>query len=505
MKKKRKISKISVIIIAVIIVIIAIIINALIPINRKPSSKKKVNEISSPKDFKNIGEAIGYTGSSMISQDGNNIYIKLKYPTYTNESSNQKYYLALISYVAQTMDYKNFNLIDKEQNINISVTCDKDLKLINDYKINGVSNYFGKEDSKIAIQKYIKTPEVSLNIQSDVIKRTQSKNWQYKNINYGTMESQIDERRIYFEEGYDIRVIENDNQVPKVLGIVFNSRYSGNIVNNLSTKSTIDDVKNMLGEPAFKYGDDTLIGYKSKDIYVFFSKNYEGIEVSVYNNEQYDTNEFASIVTKFLSNKEYNTFIDGAFEIWSDYTKYSSFENNGVELDYYNKGVKLEFNSSNPSGVTLYNNFKGKITEDTTIEQVLSNEKELPDNIYFVNEDSVFLCERERISRYYLDENLTLSNELFYVLPIDRNNALTYKFISIDGANPDFEIIDNVKSLMWLDSTHFAYGVTNKGIFLVNALTRNQTDVVRGTSTYDITKYEDGVLYYDNAQASINF
>ena len=505
MKKKRKMSKISIIILVAIIVIIAIVINTLIPIKRRPSSQNKVNEISSPKDFKSIGEAIDYTGSNMISQNGNNIYVKIKYPTYTNQMSNQKYYLTLISYVAQIRGYKSFNIIDEEKNININVTCDKELKIIKDYKINGVSNYFGKEDSKIEIENYTKSPEISLNIQSDVIKRTISKNWQYKNINYGTMESTFDERKIYFEEGYDVRVIENDNQAPKVLGIVFNSRYNGNIVNNLSTKNTIEDVKNVLGEPTFKYGNDTLIGYKSKDIYVFFIKSYDGIEVSIYNNEQYNTEEFSGAVTKFLSNKTYNTFINDVFESWSDYTKYSSFDSNGVEIDYYNKGVKLEFNTSNPSGVTLYNNFKGKITNDISIEQVLAKEKELPDNVYFVNEDSIFLCERERVSRYYFDENLTLSNEVFYVLSVDMGNALTYKFVSIDRKNPDFEIIDNVKSFMWLDNTHFVYGVSNKGIFMVDALTRKQTDVVRGTSTYNITKYEDGVLYYDNSQVNVNF
>lgn len=505
MKGRRKISKITIIILLVIAIIISLIIYSAIPKKRKASSKEKVNEISSPKDFKNEGEAIDFTGSKLLSQNKNNFYVNLRYETYTNQMSNQKYYLTLISYVAQTRGYKSFNIIDEEKNINIEVTCDLESKEIRNYKINGVSNYFGKEDSKLAIENYTKTPEISLNIQSDVIKRTINQNWQYKNINYGTMESVFDERKIYFEEGYDVRVIENDNQAPKVFGIVFNSRYNGNIINNLSTKSTIDDVKNILGEPAFKYGDDTLIGYKSKYIYVFFTKSYEGIEISVYNNEVYNTDGFSSAVTKFLSNKTYNTFIDSVFETWSDYTKYSSFDSNGVELDYYNKGVKLEFNTSNPSGVTLYNNFKGKITNDVSIEQVLAKEKELPDNVYFVNEDSVFLCERERISRYYFDDNLSLSNELFYVLPINMNEALTYKFVSIDGKNPNFEIIDNVKSFMWLDSTHFVYGVSNKGIFMVDALTRKQTDVVRGTSTYNITKYEDGVLYYDNSQVNVNF
>lgn len=503
-KEKKRMSKISIIVISIILVILIVVIFNSMSKQGKPSSKKKVNEISSPKDFKDVSEAIEYTGSKMISRDRNNIYVTFKYPTYTSNMSNQKYYMNLISYVAETLNFESFNLIDKEQNIEITVTCDKSLKQITDYLINGEGNYFGKNDSKIAIESYTQVPEISLNIQSDVIKKTINKNWKYNDINYGTMESQFEERRIYFDEGYDVRVIENDHMQTKVLNIVFNSRYNGNVLNNISTKNTIEDVKNILGEPAFSYGDNILIGYKSKDIYVFFVKNYDAIEISIYSNEQYNTDGFANAVTQFISNKKYNKLIDNVFDNWQDTFKVVANADSDAS-EYPTKGVKIEFNSTNPSGVTLYNNFKGKITNDITIEQVIKKEKNLPENVYFVNEDSIYLCERERNSRYYFDENLTESNELFYVLPVDMDGALTYRFVSIDNSNPDFEIIDNVRSFMWIDKTHFVYGVSNKGIFMIDVLTRKQTDVVRGTATYNITKYEDGVLYYDESQANINF
>ena len=508
MKNSKRISKISIIIIVILIIWIVIAIVLALPKQRKASSNKKVNEISSPEDFKNIEEAINYTGSEFVSQNAKNIKIKLRYLPYTDDLSNQTYYLNLIKYVADARDYKSFNIIDEEKNINISVTCDSKNNLIEDYKINNISNYFGKNDSRIEIKNYSKTSEISLNIQSDVIKNTINSNWIYDNINYGSMESSLDDYRIYFEEGYDIRVIENDDIPTKVFNIVFNSRYKGNIVNNLNTSSTFEEIKNVLGEPAFDDGNNLLIGYKSKDIYVFFVRKNKGIEISIYNVEQYNTEQFSRYVEDFCNNLKYNNLVDNIFSNWKDPNIYETSSNNDyVRLKYTGKGISIEFNTGNPSGITIYKNFKGKITDDITFEEIINGDKELPEYIYFKNEDSIFLEEQERKSRYSVDDNYPDNNELFYVVPsyISDGNVKILTFFSKDGKNPDFQIYENIYKTLWADNTHFIYSIKNQGIYMIDVLTRKKTTLVNGTWEYNLKKIENGVLSYDDTSIKVNF
>ena len=321
------------------------------------------------------------------------------------------------------------------------------------------------------------------------------------------MESTLDDYKIYFDEGYDIRVIENDHIPTKVFNIVFNSRYKGNIINNLNTNSTFEEIKNILGYPTFDDGNDLLIGYKSNDIYVFFVKKLEGIDVSIYNVESYNTDDFAKFVTNFINNKDYDKLIDSIFSIWSDPSKYTSSQNDFINLCYNNKGVNIEFNTSNPSGVTIYKNFKGKITNDISFEDIVTGNKELPENVYFKNEDSIFIEEKERRTRYFVDDNYEESNELFYVIPsyVTENNIRILTFFSKDGNNPNFQINENVYKTLWADSTHFIYSVSGKGIYMIDVITRKTTTLVNGTWSYNLQGYKDGVLTYDGINININF
>ena len=507
MKKKRKISKITLILAIVLILGMIAVVIMIIPTQRKASSNKKVNEISSPKDFSNVEEAVRYTNSDFISQSGNNIYINIKYLPYTDDISNQNYYLKLIKYVAEVRGYASFNIIDKEKNIHINVTCDKEKELIKDYKINNISNYFGKNDSKIALKNYSKINEISLNIQSDVIKNTINNNWQFDNINFGTMESTLDDYMIYFEEGYDIRRIDNDYIPSKVFNIVFNSKYKDKVINNITTSSTFEEIKNILGEPAFNDGNDLLIGYKSDTIYVFFVKKIQGIEISIYNVEKYDTKEFAKFVDNFINTLKFSSFIDNVFNTWQDPNVYQTSMNDYILLEYKNKGVGIEFNTNNPSGVTIYNNFKGNITPDITFESIVNNQKELPENIYFKNEDSIFLEEQERITRYSVDDNFKDNNELFYVVPtsVMDGQYQILNFFSKNGEHPDFQIYEKVYKTLWKDNTHFIYSVRNQGIYMIDVITRKTTTLVNGEWPYDLKRIEDNVLYYDDTYVNMIF
>ncbi len=499
--KKRRISTITILIIIAIIVVLVVLF---MPKQRKASSKKQVNEISSPKDFKTIEEAVVYTGSTFIKQDNNRVYLNFKYPLYSNDRSNQKYYVQLISYIAKLRDYKDFFLIDEEKNINIEVDCDKSQEIIEDYKINSLSNYFGICDSNIAIKNYTKISDVSLNIQSSVINNVINNNWKFNGANIGSQDSSMDDYKIFFDEGYDVRVIENDFTKPIIYNIVFNSRYTSNVVNNINTKSTFEEIKNILGEPTFNKEDAGVIGYKSNKIYAFFSKKQQGIEISIYNVENVDTSKFAEAVSKFIDDKKYNLFIDEVFDIWPDPDVYET-QDDYVVIKYSTKGIKLEFNTSNPSGLTIYSNFKGNITKDIKFDDVINKSKKLPNNVYFKNEDLVLESEMQRITRYTIDDNVNYGNNLFFVIPTTSQVKLRkLNFFSKDGKYPNFQVHDNVKNTLWADDTHFIYSVEKKGIFMIDVLTRKTTNITTGSSKYDIKGFKDGVLSYDDTSIKVN-
>ena len=365
--KKGRISTITILIIVFIVLLLIVIF---IPKQRNASSNKKINEISSPEDFKNEKQAIEFAGSKYIGQKNNRIYLSFKYPLYSNDKSNQKYYMQLLNYVATVKDYSNFILIDEEKNIDIEVRCDSKKQIIEDYKICGLNNYFGMADSNIAIKNYKKIDNTELNIQSPVITNIMNNNWQFNGLNIGTEESSIDGYRIFFDEGYDVKVIETDNMQPKVFNIVFNTRYTSNVVNGLNTKSTIEDVRSKLGKPTFDKEEAGVIGYKSNKIYAFFAKTQNGLEISIYNVENVDTSKFSEAVSEFLTEKKYNLFIDIVLNIWEDADVYE-MQDDYVLLQYSTKGIKIEFNTSNPSGITICSNFKGNITEETNTEQIM--------------------------------------------------------------------------------------------------------------------------------------
>ena len=453
------------------------------PKGRKASSNKKVNEISSSEDFKTVEEAVNYTGSTYKSEKSNRIYLSFKYPLYTNQMSNQNFYVRIMNFVAKVKGYKDFTLIDEEKSINIEVDCDKDLEQINNYIINGVSNYFAKEDSKIEIEKYSENKIVSLNINSDVVNEIITKNWMFNDCNIGSYESNINETKIFFDEGYNVNVIENDYTKPVVFNIVFKSKYTGSVVNNITTKNNFEEIKNILGIPTFDMEDSGVIGYKSDKIYVFFVRQENGVEISIYDNESgIDSNEFAKLVEEFGKNSAYNLLENALLDLWPDPDVYE-IDNDYVLMQYSTKGVKIEFNSSNPSGITLYNNYNGNITQDITLKEVLNKEKNLPLNVYYNNEDLVTQAEMRRINRYTIDENENVGNELFYVMPDMSGNIRRLDFFSVNSSYPNFQIQDNVYDSIWADSTHFVYSVSNKGIFMVDVTTRETKEILSRKSS----------------------
>ena len=134
MPKKKNIKKILIISILLLVVILAVRQLVVDVIERNSIEEKEYNSIS---DFSSIEEIAKYTGCTYIKEENStgdkydiDIYLKFKYPLYTDEVSNEEYYYRLIALMVEFENYQNIRLIDEENDIVIAVECDKENKEI---------------------------------------------------------------------------------------------------------------------------------------------------------------------------------------------------------------------------------------------------------------------------------------------------------------------------------------------------------------------------------------
>ena len=62
----------------------------------------------------------------------------------------------------------------------------------------------------------------------------------------------------------------------------------------------------------------------------------------------------------------------------------------------------------------------------------------------------------------------------------------------------DSNLPQRYDSLIWLDSENLAYSIRNVGIYRYNINTKETNTIIEGTEEYNLIKYENGRIYYDN-------
>jgi len=389
MKRKSK-NKIIIVISSVIIILIVILIVMNTTLKKqkyKEEITEKVNSYTSIEDFKTVEEVAIYLGCEYKKQERakdenykTDVYMKIKIMPYTNEQSNEGFYSKLIAYSASALKYQSFRIIDKEKDIAIEVICDEESSKIKTYYINGEANYFSKQNSYSQINNMETVKETNLNIQSNILKKLIENNWRSNEYDFGTKESVFSNYDIYFDEGIKVRKVDN-----KVFNVVFTDKYKEKIASDIKTNITKDEMIKQLGNPTFEDERLDFIGYKSKDIYLFYNSKKE---ISIYRVEKnYNSNEFAKLVDTYLENRDGNELIDKVKEEYTDYDKFES-DSSGTILQYSLKGIAIRFQKGLSKGVQIYNNYSGKIYAEAKIEN-LKEDIQLPDNIFVNNEDLV--------------------------------------------------------------------------------------------------------------------
>lgn len=404
MPKKRNVKKILIIVVILFALILGVRELALNAIERAKLENKTYTSIS---DFTSVKEIAKYMGCTYIKEEPStgekydiDIYLKFKYPLYTDEVSNEDYYYKMIALMLEYLNYQNIRLIDQENDIVIAVECDKENKEIENLLINGEDNYFGTQENLKQIQKYQQLNVSELEIQAQEIKDLISSNWITSQVNLGTKESTFfNNYDIYFDEGIEVKTISK-----KVFNIVFTEKYSNPVVNGIKVNTSFDEIKNILGEPIFNHSnyienkqkDIGYIGYKGKDIYVFFSEN----EISIYRVETVDTSTgLADAIANFNNNADTRSFISAITDMWPDYDLYGYGDDN-LMLKYTLRGIKIAFTSSE-AGVYVYNNYNGYIADGVTIENIIKNANSIPQNVNIqLDKNLVDLYEENRVKNY---------------------------------------------------------------------------------------------------------
>lgn len=509
MKRKSK-KKIIIVISSVIMILIVILIimNSIVKKQKyKEEITEKVNSYTSIEDFKTVEEVAIYLGCEYKKQerakDENykiDVYMKIKIMPYTDEQSNEGFYSKLIAYSASALKYQSFRIIDKEKDITIEVICDDESNKIKAYYINGEVDYFMKQDSYSQLNNMKNVKETNLNIQSNILKKLIDNNWRSNESDFGTKESVFNNYDIYFDEGIKVRKVNN-----KVFNIVFTDKYKEKIASDINTNMTKDEIVKQLGEPTFKDERLDFIGYKGKDIYLFYNSKKE---ISIYRAEKnYNSSEFAKLVDTYLENKDESELIQKVKDEYTDYDKFES-DSSGTIIQYSLKGVVIRFQKGLSKGIQIYNNYTGKIYDDVKIENINEN-IELPDNIFVNNEDLVSKNEFDRIQNIEnlifssMDEkskNPEISQSEKYCTVKKSLDDGSYKiqFLAIDNNNIDSELRENINYYVWIDDDNFIYSIENRGIYLYNATLRKYATLVTGNDEkFEIKEYKNNTLKYD--------
>lgn len=519
-KKDKRLIKIIVSIIIILILLLILVIARLR--NMTVQEDKELDRIKSYTtidDFKTVEEVAKYLECDYIKQEKSKVenynwdfYIKIKVLPYTDNNSNEGFYDKLISYSAKVLNFDNFRIVDKENNNIIEVICNKEKEAIKTIIINGESNYFAKRDSEIQMNDFKQVKETNLTIQSDILTKLISNNWRLKESDIGTKESTFNSYDIYFDEGIEIRKIDN-----KVFNIVFTDKYKPNIVNNITTSSSKESIIKILGEPTLKDDYTDVIGYKGKGICIFF--NTTNKQISIYEDAKYPKNDnIYEIYKKYKEeNKTIKELINLLKDKWKDYDYYKE-TNNYITLIYSLRGIKIEYNAGTQNGINIYNNYSGIIYDNIKFEDVKDRMNDIPEDIFINNKNLLFIQEVNRANyvesaKYYgkveRDRNKRdndILSKLFVELKQEmQDGSSSVRFVSLDGKNANSELKEYINSGLWINDRFYIYSVKQKGIYIYDAIQRKYVTIASGNNEdYEIKEYVNGILKYDEKTIKLN-
>lgn len=299
----------------------------------------------------------------------------------------EQYETVLKAIAAQIKE--NFILIDNKHSIEIRVKYNQENNKIS-YLINNDNNFFQNEANKQIAKLQKEKPTTTINIISTELQHTIENEWSRKKTekDYGN--------KIKYENSYDVYSsgIKVKTVNSKIYNLIFLKEHQGNVFENITTGMDNASIRNILGQPTYENTEaNLLIGYKTKDFYVFFSNG----QISIYPVENFDenkNNQFAEIVSEYINNTNiYKETLQKVTQLYPDYSEYIQNEDS-IDLKYPLKGFEIKMGKGERTGIYIYENYKGKISPNITKEDL---ESKTLNNIYLVDSNFIFEEELNRI------------------------------------------------------------------------------------------------------------
>lgn len=495
LKKKEKIA----LAIAGIILFVIVLGISLMPTRKRNNQEQKTNNTDLNRELSSVQEIVEYLEATYVSTEDSkasgydiDIYVNFPYNLYEGEISKEIYFKNFYEKIARITNFKSFRLIDSNRKITIEIKCENGK--IKEVKINGETDYYQKTLSAKSKDNMLEFETKEFKINSPELQSLINNNWVTANASLGTPESKFYKYDVYFDEGYEIRTIQG-----KTFNIVFNKKYGNDVIEGYKPGDDLEKIKTSLGTP---YENKNMIEYKTKDFYVIFSNE----EISIYPNRRNDYTEFEKLVEKYNEKQEINDFIYELTDIWPDYDIYNN-DNNYVELYYTLKGVKISFSSRDSEGIQIYENYKGDLKTNT----------EDYKNVYYKLDQNLMLeAESERRFVHELtgergssEDSILISDEFQILASYDNESYKNIKIYSLNENYPNNEFEDyiSIKSYVWADNEHLIYSISNDGIYMYTATTRQIDKMLDGKQTFNITNYNRNTkaLEYDGQTVTVSF
>lgn len=495
--------------IKIVLLVFAIFIMLILNIILSKIAKTSDNNVNlSNYNISEIKKIIEYYKCEYISENQStekdfnlDIYLEFcKLPYDENNNSNEEFYNSVINDIAKIINYKNYRLIDEKNQINIKVTCkNRSVELI---LINDIEDYFIYMNSQLSMKNYKELKTTNFEITSEILQAVINEEWE-KNFYFGERDSIYNEYYIYFNQGIKVRTIKD-----KIYNIVFDKKYSGNVINNLFPGIGFNEINSNLGAPAFEDEQNNIIGYKGREIYVFFSKD----EISVYRISNDNADDFFKLADEYINSSiDLLEFMNKLTYMWPDYSKYE-YSSTSVYLSYPLKGIEIKINYDDMNGILVYNNIRSSMSK---IQRYLEN----TNFVARLQLDAVFETEIKRINeinteKQYVDEYIKSIEETetiigeslkysFYPEVDERGNIYKMRFISKRGEEPNRELNDSINSYLWASNDIFIYSKKEKGIYLYNLEEGKVSRILEGSNEFQLKEYKDGILYYDNKEVKL--
>lgn len=248
-------------------------------------------------------------------------------------------------------------------------------------------------------------------------------NWDYKYLKkiVGEPDSFFMGYNVYFAKGINVRKTEDrlrtikssDNEYifnlysglnapeDKLYNIVFNNKYSEDILKDININSAKSYIIKKLGKPQFENLENQVIGYKTKYFYIFFIGDEKLREISVYKRDNnYDKAAIKKILIKAEKDKSYkgHQIVRDILTVWNDCDFH--FWRRGVTgsyIGYLSQGVVVDGGET----IIIKNNFEGELTDSISFPNKIGNLKNFNNKLisFELDKDLVFEFELQRLQK----------------------------------------------------------------------------------------------------------